>query len=70
MIQKKLKNLILKKRKISGVAQKHFFNNFANSCAHLVANFLNTPNIYNLMILKEVMDKKKQKNQKSKNMPF
>ena len=60
-LRKKLKNLILKKSKISGVAQngsisadgifrvanfvfnylRHFFNNFANSCAHLVANFLN-----------------------------
>ena len=56
-----MENLILKKIKISGVAQNgsisadwifrvanfgfdylsHFFNNFANSCAHLVANFLN-----------------------------
>ena len=60
-LRKKVKNLILKKSKISGVAQngsisadgifrvanfgfqylRHFFNNFANSCAHLVANFLN-----------------------------
>ena len=31
--------------------------------------FQNTPNIYNLMVLKEVMDKK-QKNQTSENMPF
>ena len=60
-LKKKLKNLILKKSKISGLAQigsisavwvfgvanfgfhylRHFSINFENSCAHLVANFLN-----------------------------
>ena len=42
--RKKLKNLILKNSEISGLAQnylRHFLNNFANSCAHLFANFQN-----------------------------
>ena len=62
-----LENLILKKNKISGVSQsgsisadanfgfnnlRHFFNNFANSCAHFMqisGIFQNTPNIYHFM---------------------
>jgi len=41
---------------------RHFFNNIANTYAHLVANFLNFskhPQHYNLIVLKGVMDKNK-----------